>query len=476
MQTKQQLDKEIKRLNLEQNALKILINSFYGAFGNKYFYFHDTDIAQSITLQGQDLIKFSIKAINHYFREKWHIDTELHEKLGISQLKINKIEEDSAIYTDTDSCYVCFHPAIKSIEGLDLNDKDALKFCLAINRERLKDYFKAAFQKYASAFNTNNRQDFELENLSRAAIWCAKKKYVLKVSYEDNPAEELAERENQVVKGLEKVQSSYPIWARNHLEKLYDFFLDRGYALDLEGELIPKLQVLRAEMESLTPDDISFSFSVRTYDKYVKSESPLRLDKGAPIYTRAAAYHNFLLKETGNKKYNRVVSGKVKFYYATQNQYDFDIFAFSPGVYPSEFAIPMDKDQQFFRLICEPLNKLLLAMGLPQINLQLRRAIEVVKHKPKKGQAAQDFPIHIVDSETFENTLVPESLQEFIANPELAVPPQLMPQYLNIVSKYGLNTVVVPDAELAKYIDKIKKKKTSKAVVVEEDELEEVED
>ena len=115
-------------------------------------------------------------------------------------------------------------------------------------------------------------------------------------------------------------------------------------------------------------------------------------------------------------------------------------------------------------------------MGLPQINPQLRRAIEVVKHKPKKGQEVQDFPIHIVDSETFENTLVPESLQEFIANPELAVPPQLMPQYLSIVSKYGLNTVVVPDAELAKYIDKIKKKKTSKAVVVEEDELEEVED
>ena len=476
MQTKEQLDKEIKRLNLEQNALKILINSFYGAFGNKYFYFHDTDIAQSITLQGQDLIKFSIKAVNHYFREKWHLDTELHEKLGITHLRINKIEEDAAIYTDTDSCYVCFHPAIKSIEGLELSDKDALKFCLAINRERLKNYFKAAFQKYATACNTDNRQDFELENLSRAAIWCAKKKYVLKVSYEDNPAEELAEKESQIVKGLEKVQSSYPIWARAHLEKLYDFFLDRGYDLDLEDELIPKLQALRAEMESLTPDDISFSFSVRTYDKYVKSESPLRLDKGVPIYTRAAAYHNFLLKETGNKKYNRVISGKVKFYYAAQNQYDFDIFAFSPGVYPTEFAIPMDKDQQFFRLICEPLNKLLLAMGLPQINPQLRRAIEVVKHKPKKGQEIQDFPIHIVDAETFEHTLVPESLQDFIANPELAIPPQLMPQYLGIVSKYGLNTVVVPEAELTKYIDKIKKKKASKAVVVEEDELEEVED
>jgi hypothetical protein len=138
----------------------------------------------------------------------------------------------------------------------------------------------------------------------------------------------------------------------------------------------------------------------------------------------------------------------------------------------------MDKDQQFFRLICEPLNKLLLAMDLPQLNQQLRRAIEVVKHKPKKGQAEQQFPIHIVDSESLESTLVPESIQQYIADPESKVPPQLMPQYLSLVSKYGLNTVVVPDAELKKYIDKVTKKKATKAAKTEdaEDELEEVED
>lgn len=52
------LEKKIKKLDLKQNAIKLLINSIYGAFGNKWFYFYDPDIAQSITLQGQDLIKF----------------------------------------------------------------------------------------------------------------------------------------------------------------------------------------------------------------------------------------------------------------------------------------------------------------------------------------------------------------------------------------------------------------------------------
>ena len=96
--------KQIKKLDLKQNAIKILINSIYGAFGNKYFYFYNPDIAQSITLQGQDLIKFSIKAVNHYFLEKWHLDTELHEKLGISQYTIHKVTDEAATYTDTDSC------------------------------------------------------------------------------------------------------------------------------------------------------------------------------------------------------------------------------------------------------------------------------------------------------------------------------------------------------------------------------------
>jgi hypothetical protein len=95
--------KLLRKLDLKQNAIKILINSIYGSFGNRWFYFYNPDIAQSITLQGQDLIKFSIKAVNHYFLEKWHLDTELHEKLGLTRYQINKIQEEAAIYTDTDS-------------------------------------------------------------------------------------------------------------------------------------------------------------------------------------------------------------------------------------------------------------------------------------------------------------------------------------------------------------------------------------
>ena len=127
------INRKIKRLGLKQGAIKILINSIYGAFGNKWFYFYNPDIAQSITLQGQDLIKFSIKAVNFYFKERWHLDTELHEILGISQYNISKVKDDAAIYTDTDSIYVQFDSALRSINGLSLTDEEYLKMCIKIH-------------------------------------------------------------------------------------------------------------------------------------------------------------------------------------------------------------------------------------------------------------------------------------------------------------------------------------------------------
>ena len=60
------------------------------------------------------------------------------------------------------SVYVCFDYALQSVEGLSLDNKKSLEFCLALNRHRLNDYFKQAFEKYATHFNTDNSPNFEL--------------------------------------------------------------------------------------------------------------------------------------------------------------------------------------------------------------------------------------------------------------------------------------------------------------------------
>ena len=470
--------KNIKKLDLKQNAIKILINSIYGAFGNKWFYFYNPDIAQSITLQGQDLIKFSIKAVNHYFLEKWHLDTELHKLLGIDQYTINKIEAESAIYTDTDSIYVQFDSALDSIIGADFSKDEALNICISIDRYRLSSYFDMCFEKYGKVFNTKNRLKFKLENLSETGIWLKKKNYAIRVAYEPNPTYELEPQEKRylIIKGLEPVKGSYPIWARDKLTELTSFIMDRGKRLDLEKDIIPRLLELKTEAISLHPDELAFNFRIRVYNKYVASEAKLELRKGISIFPRAAAIYNHTLITTGFvEKYPKIREGdKIKFYYCNPlaNEGGHDVFAYSPGTYPDEIAILMDIDSQFFSLIIEPINRLLTAMKISSLDSNLKRTVELVTVKSKKVLTdAEIFPLYIVDQETLEYTEVPEKFWKVIGNPEADIPEEDFQEYLGVITRYGLNTAIVPKPELDKYLKRmIKKKEKSNPVAVLEEE------
>jgi len=456
--------KQIKKLDLKQNAIKILINSIYGAFGNKWFYFYNPDIAQSITLQGQDLIKFSIKAVNHYFMERWHLDTELHAILGIDQYKINRITEEAAIYTDTDSIYVQFESAINSIEGAQFTRDAALKICIAIDNHRLSKYFDQCFEKYGLLFKTKNRLKFKLENLSEYGIWLKKKNYAIKVSYDPNPAMDLTAKDERylVIKGLEPVKGSYPVWARKKLVDLTEYVLELGKELDIERDLVPKLQSIKDEYASLSIDEIAFNFKVRIYHKYVEDIETLKLKKGISIYPRAAAYYNNLLIKTElNKKYTSIREGdKIKFYYCAKNDYGFDVFAYAPENYPHEIAPPIDRDVQFFSLIVEPVNRLLEAMKMSSLDTNLKRSVEMIVAKSKKPLTAdQIYPLYIVDKESMSYVEVPEKFWKIIGNPGVDVSEDDFPEYISVITKYGLNSIIVTKLDLEKYLKRLAKKR-----------------
>ena len=45
-------------LKNEEQAIKLTMNSIYGAIGNNWFVCFNPDVAEAVTLQGQDLIKY----------------------------------------------------------------------------------------------------------------------------------------------------------------------------------------------------------------------------------------------------------------------------------------------------------------------------------------------------------------------------------------------------------------------------------
>ena len=76
--TLDELRAEIERIKLisdennnNQLGAKTFINSVYGALANQYYSLSNTDIAESITLQGQDLIKYAVNVVNWYFKEAY---------------------------------------------------------------------------------------------------------------------------------------------------------------------------------------------------------------------------------------------------------------------------------------------------------------------------------------------------------------------------------------------------------------------
>lgn len=464
-------DKQIKKLSLKQGAIKILINSIYGAFGNKWFYFYNPDIAQSITLQGQDLIKFSIKAVNFYFKEKWHLDRELHDIMGISHLRINKVEEEAAIYTDTDSIYIQFDSALKSIEGLQLTPDEYLKLCIQIDEHRLAGYFDQCFNKWSKLYNTENRQTFKLELIAENGFWIKKKNYALKISYEPNPDRSLYPREDRylLIKGLEPIKSSYPIWARNHQLKFIDYLLKKGDRVDLEGELIPMISEVFREFLTLEIDEIAMNFNIRQYQKYVQSEKDGTLKKGATPYPKAVMHHNHLIIKNGLEgRYQRLrEGGKVKFIYCEPNkELDIEVFAYRPGDFPVEIAPGLDKVQHFFILIVEPINRVLGAIGVNQIDKHLKRAVEFKSSKSKNPLTDdQLYPLHVINSETLEHTEVPERFWKKIGNPDAVISDEEYGEYLSVITRYGLNTVVLINKNLKPYINRINKNKKKDAAV-----------
>jgi len=457
--------KKIKQLSLRQGAIKILINSIYGAFGNKWFYFYNPDIAQSITLQGQDMIKFANKAIDFYFKNRWHLDTELHEKLGYANHKINQIPSDTiiAVYTDTDSTYVNFEPAILSIEGLDLTEDENMRLCIEIDKHRIMEFYDTAFDKWSARFNTENRQTFKLELIATTAVWIKKKNYVLKVAYEPNPNEELYPMYDRylLIKGLEPIKASYPIWAREHQTAFIEYLLKTGVNFDLEQDLVTMIEKVKEEFLTLHPDEFSQSFNLRQYDKYVQSEAKFILKGGAANGPKAVMHHNHLIiKNELEGRYPRIRQGsKYQMLYCKPNEFGVDLFAYNPGQYPTEIVPELDLDQQFFVLIVEPINRILKAIGLNTLDPNLRRSV-IFKTSKTKNPMTHDqmYPYHVICEATLDHEEVPEKFWNIIGNPDADVPDDDFDEYLQIITKYGLNTVIIINKNLKPFINRISKK------------------
>jgi hypothetical protein len=375
--SRDEITAEINRLTLlmnlkknEEQAIKIFINSIYGATASPYFVGYNVRVAEAITLQGQEVRDYGSKIFNRYFTEFWHRDKELHQKLGITRAE--KITQEVAVYGDTDSCYITFENVVNGCDW----DKDPRELLLKIYEYRLRDYINKSYKAYAVTTGTENIQDLEMETISYSAILLKKKKYCLDIAWKDGQGGGIYYQAQQKIKavGVEIVQSSTPAFARNKMKELLKLIFQQKSKLNLR-KFADLLKKEKASFMLDNVENISMSSSISDYEKGISDDRKnLVINDHCPMHVRAAGYHNFLLNNSKWKnKYQLIKSGdKVRYYYAKSEQANSEnVFAYLPGNYPVEMAPSVDYDLQFAKCIIDPINRFISAIGLPPVSPEL---------------------------------------------------------------------------------------------------------
>ena len=359
-----------------EQAVKLTLNSIYGAFGNKWFHFFNIDIAESITKQGKNAILYSESILNKYVNEFWHKDTAVHQQFGI-KVK-GKIEKPAVIYIDTDSCYVQFQDLYESIIWEDESKQLTIdEFILAFYAFRLKDYIVKCMEKYADKRNTDNFLIFELESLAYNGIWMSKKKYIQNIAWDDKL--EVTDRHPSLKKvktiGFDTIQSSTPKFVREKLvEALKILFKSRvtPTSKDLQT-LVEFMKQTKKEFALTDVDDISFNRRTNNIDKYIGDDQiELQVGLKCPANVKAAGYYNYLLNN--NKKYKNkyklIGNGEKLKIYNCKSPIS-EVYAYMPNEHPYEIAPPVDYDTQFEKSMIDPLNRVLTAIGLQTLDTNL---------------------------------------------------------------------------------------------------------
>lgn len=369
-------ERESAKYTAYEQAVKVTLNSIYGAFGNKWFHFFNIDIAESITLQGQNAILYSEKILNRYAQDFWHKDTKLHAQLGLTVK--GQCHKPAVIYIDTDSCYVQFDEMYRTCqwEGEPLSVDH---FIQMVYNLRVKEYIQKAMELYASKTNTDNFLVFELETIAYSGIWMSKKKYIQDIAWEDKLAEKERYKPLSKVKtvGFDTIQSSTPAFARAKLQEALKIIFTEpgGPTANTLQKLTNFLSEAKKQFKMAKIDEISFNKRTNNIEKYIVDDHiEFQFGLKCPPNVKAAGYYNFLLNN--NKKYKskyRMIGNgeKLKIYHAVDPNGISDMFSYLPGDHPYEFAPQVDYETQFEKSIIDPLNRVLTAVGLQHINRNL---------------------------------------------------------------------------------------------------------
>lgn len=330
---------EISRLNNLQMAMKILLNSAYGACGNAYFRYFDIRIAEGITISGQLSIRWIANKLNGYFD------------------KVVGVERDRVVLIDTDSVVLTLEDLINKVAATKTTDQK-IKLMDRLAEDKIQPFLDKSYEELADYMNAREQKmQMKRENLVDTMISVSKKRYVMSV----HNSEGVQYKEPQLkIMGLQMVKSSTPAVIRDKLKDSLHTIL-RGTEADVQQYVAN----YRREFNDLKIEEISFPRSISDVKKYQGSSAVYA--KGTPIHVRGALLYNHHLKRLGlDKKYPLIQEGdKIKFtYLKTPNPFHEDCISFLDKL-PPEFGLAdyVDYNTMFEKTFQDAVQNILNSLG-----------------------------------------------------------------------------------------------------------------
>jgi len=287
--------RQVEQLHIKQYTIKILINSIYGYFGNKMAPFGDDDIASSITLTGQSVIKQSNKILRAY----------------VAAHSADEDDRDPVIYNDTDSSYISINNILQH-RDIPFSVKSRVTPEAYGVAEELERHLNEEILIWGKEELKSHdcRFVFKRECMADIGLFLQKKRYVLHVLDDEG-----IYCNKFKYTGVEVVRSTMPKAIKPYVKKVIETMLQTK-SFTTTNEVF--METYKA-FKSLSIEDIAFVVGIKDYNKYAKRCNGYEVAKGTPIHVKAAYFYNHLIEKMNlTSKFELISSGdKIRYYYVS---------------------------------------------------------------------------------------------------------------------------------------------------------------